>query len=485
MIGLRDKPTGYVACVAVAAIVAVVGARNYAGGWNDGSRLATVECLVDNHTLAIDQSVFVDVPHERVGTVEPFPYSRDDPGAWVFGTLDKIRVDGHWYSHKPPVPAVALAGAYAAWQKLAGGTARDRCNEFCYCMTLVSAGAAYVIAIASLFHLAGILGLTPMERLLVSGSFALTTMAPVYARHVNDHILLLAVAMLAAANLLKLAEAIETRGPSWRRDRMRLLLVGALGGLGYAIDQASGPLLLTALFAVIAYRTRGQFAGLVLFASAALPCIVLHQALNYAVGGTIRPIGSVVEYFAWPGSPFSRETMTGFWNHPSLRHFVAYLSSMLFDLRRGFVLHNLSLLLLLPGVVTLWRRHAAQRPELLALGGWAAGTWLAYGALSNNLSGVCCSIRWFVPLLAFGYVALAVLVRHDERYRRGLWLLSAVGLPLAAMMWWNGPWREPETAFFVRLERAGVAVWLGWCVWAFLPAVRSAVRAFRPLTSPG
>ena len=42
--------------------IALVSARDYAGGWNDGSRLATVESLVDYHTLAIDKSIYVDVP---------------------------------------------------------------------------------------------------------------------------------------------------------------------------------------------------------------------------------------------------------------------------------------------------------------------------------------------------------------------------------------------------------------------------------------
>jgi len=31
---------------------------------------------------------------------------------------------------------------------------------------------------------------------------------------------------------------------------------------------------------------------------------------------------------------------------------------------------------------------------------WCLGVWLLYAALSNNYGGLCCSIRWFVPLLA-------------------------------------------------------------------------------------
>ena len=67
------KALCHVAVVAVAAFIALAGARPFAGSWNDGSRLATVEALVDYGTWAIDDSVFLCVPdgHPRptVGTL--------------------------------------------------------------------------------------------------------------------------------------------------------------------------------------------------------------------------------------------------------------------------------------------------------------------------------------------------------------------------------------------------------------------------------
>ncbi len=43
-----------------AALTAVVLAKPYSGGWNDGSRLATAEMLAEDGTWAIDGSVFVE-----------------------------------------------------------------------------------------------------------------------------------------------------------------------------------------------------------------------------------------------------------------------------------------------------------------------------------------------------------------------------------------------------------------------------------------
>src|SRR5262245_23214162 len=85
----------------VAAVIAAVSALPDAGGWNDGSRLATVESLVDYRTLRIDDSVFVQpsaAPHS------PYP---DEP-LLRDGTKDKLLIDGHYYSDKSPVPALWL-----------------------------------------------------------------------------------------------------------------------------------------------------------------------------------------------------------------------------------------------------------------------------------------------------------------------------------------------------------------------------------------
>src|SRR6185295_3499159 len=90
--------------VALAGIVAFISARPYAGSWNDGSRLATVECLVDRHTLVIDDSLFV-----KVGTSTPYRGEGVDNG-----TLDKLHINGHFYSDKSPVPALLLAIIYQA-----------------------------------------------------------------------------------------------------------------------------------------------------------------------------------------------------------------------------------------------------------------------------------------------------------------------------------------------------------------------------------
>ena len=73
-----------VVVVVTAAVVAFASARPYAGAWNDGSRLATVEALVDFGTLAIDDSIFVAVtPGDD--PMAPGPFRGPDPALRLRG----------------------------------------------------------------------------------------------------------------------------------------------------------------------------------------------------------------------------------------------------------------------------------------------------------------------------------------------------------------------------------------------------------------
>src|SRR5581483_9548615 len=90
------------AVLAVAAAIAILGAHPYAGAWNDGSRLATVECVVDYHTLAIDRSIFVNVP-VAADAPAATPYPKTEPLLLEKGTQDKLLIDGQYYSDKGPV----------------------------------------------------------------------------------------------------------------------------------------------------------------------------------------------------------------------------------------------------------------------------------------------------------------------------------------------------------------------------------------------
>jgi len=459
----RDRlAESLIVSLAVALVLLLV--RPYAGSWNDGSRLATVESLVDRHTWIIDDSIFVQVPQSP-----PLPYSSRDRDLLEHGTQDKLFIDGHYYSDKSPVPALLMAGCYQVWQWTTGLTARSHPDHFCRALTIAFSGMAYVVSVWCMYRLAQRLNLSFASRLLLTASFALATVALPYARQINNHILLLAVTSVLVLEVAILHEETEN-GQAFLR---RFAALGFLTGLVYTIDLGVGPVILVCTAGlVVSYSfSREPQASVsaclrlaakqaVLFGLAALPWIVLHHALNYAIGGSLKPANAHPEYFRWPGSPFAAANLTGSWIHPNLGAFLLYAASMLAG-KRGFFGHNLPLFLTIPALFVLLRRHREMRQEVLWALGCCMGTWLLYAATSNNSSGQCCTIRWFVPLLAPAYFLLALLLRSFPDVRLDLMVLSGWGTLLVVLMR-EGPWMGGMVPFFWPIQAAALASW-GLC----------------------
>jgi hypothetical protein len=449
----RATPTMvFVAALALAAAVA----RPFAGGWNDGSRLATVESLVDQHSLAIDQSVFVTPPPPTAG--EAAPYAADDLLSTTFGTGDKLFIDGHYYSDKSPVPALGMGIAYWIAQQTTGLVARDRVDVFCRLLTILTSGMAYAVAVAAMFLLFGEISLSPGMACAVAASFALSTMTLTYAEHVNNHSLFLGVAAVLMLELSRWFRQSSAGNP----DRLRLCWIGCLAGAGYAIDLGVGPALIAAVGLLVIYQTRSIGAATVLVGGM-MPLVLLHHAVNFAVGGTLGPANANAAYFNWPGCSFNSQNMTGGWHHSSFGNFLLYAASLLFG-KRGFIGHNLPLFLMFPGAIYLVRQRVRETPLVAFALLWSALTWGLYAVNSTNSSGQCCSIRWFLPLLAPGFLIVALSLREYPSWRPAFLILSAWGAVLALQMLGPGPWMQHMVPHFWQIEAAAYLSLLGWLV---------------------
>jgi hypothetical protein len=419
--------------VFAAAIAALVVARPYAGAWNDGSRLATVESLVDRHTWAIDDSIYF----KPANAARP-PYDPSNELVAAYGTQDKLLIDGRYYSDKSPVPAVLMAGPYQLWRWLGGPSAAERPDLFARGLTWLFAGVPFVLAVWAVGRITRSVGVPGPWDLLLTAGFAFGSLALPYAEFVNNHILLLAVAAGIAEAAVR-PRPLTTGRAAW---------LGALAGFGYTIDLGAGPPLFVAVAGLVAWQGRGE--GLVrkvlAFGLAAAPCVVANHVITYAVAGTIGPANAMAEYLDWPGSPFTGPQATGGWHHKSVGLAGLYALDMLYG-KKGFLTYSPPLLLAGAGLPLLLWRRCRERPALVAFGIWALVTWLLYAATSHNLAGECLSIRWFVPLLAAGYLTLAVLVREVPAARTDLTTLLVAGFALTPEFAIGGAWykRIPYT----------------------------------------
>jgi hypothetical protein len=370
-----------------------------------------------------------------------------------------------------------MAGLYRVWLALGGPRAAERPDWFAWFLTVATSGVAYVLAVWCVGRLGARLGFSDRLRFLFVLAFAAATVAPAYSRHVNSHVVLLAVAAALCAVLTapwergRLGRAYSfgagsvsdgwdahpsrtLPAPKERLPAGRLGRVGTLAGFGYTLDLGLGPALLVALapYCVVVYRRRS-----LLMLLAATPWLAAHHALNYAVGGTLVPANAVAEYLRWPGSPFDAHTMTGGWKHTP-GAFALYVGDLLFG-KKGFFFHNLPLLLAPAAAALAWRDRRAERPAVAFAAGWAFLGGFAYAATSTNLSGQCCSIRWFVPLLAPGFWVVGLLLRDHPRYRRDFAWLAGCGAILGVLMWSAGPWAGKMPPGYWGVVAAALAGW--------------------------
>lgn len=442
---------------AVSALVmlfAIIGVRPYAGSWNDGSRLAAVESLLDRGTLSIDDSMFVKPALSPAGHS---PYPLDDSSLQARGTLDKLLIRGHYHSDKPPVISIAMAALYAPIQWLDLAPSPDTNPErFIWILTEATAVAAFAVTLISMHSLGRLIGLSGWAQAIWFSAFALGTFALAYTRHVNNHILQLAVAAVWCLLSVRMANGnIE----GWKSIVLGVILGTALG-FGYNLDLGSGPLMFFSAILLLAARDRRPLPVLVT-AMAASPWIAACHWANLTIGGVTGPLNAVPEYLAWPGSPFSTGNMTGVMRH-SPTGFLLYAGSLLGG-KHGVVVHNLPLFLCFPALATLGR--SKWRLELLAGLGWCGGAWILYSLMSNNHSGGSCSVRWFVPFLAPGFFLLATYLAACPDRIADLAVLGGWGTILGLTMWWVGPWTTRMIPGLWPVVGCALASWLVLCIW--------------------
>ncbi|WP_439627373.1 hypothetical protein [Gemmata sp.] len=431
----------------VAAAAAVSGwfAIPYAGGYSDGSRLAAIESVGARGTLAIDDSVFVGQQVSREGVPPAYDPALGALLGW--GTGDKMFVGGQFYSHHPPVPLLAAGALYRGWLLLGLPPASRRPDLFATWVTIATACVPYAVAVGSVGWLARReVGLPGPAAALLTLSIAAATCAPAYSRQVTGHVLLLAVGALACVAVAR----SERLGPS----RGRSIALGTLAGAGYALDGALGPALVLCVFAYVASL---RWRSLLPAALAAAPWAAAHHLVLYAVTGDALSPASDPKNWAW-GSPFNPENLTGGrFMHTPLGT-LEYLAEMLVG-PRGFLSHNLPLALAPAAAALLaWRCPADRRAVVFACG-WVVVGAAPYVLCSNNHSGTCLSVRWFVPFLAPGFWLVALLLRRRPECAYDLAWLTLGGLVLGYHMFLGGPWRMDTVPY---LNLVGVVAVLGW-----------------------
>ncbi len=130
---------------------------------NDTSRFAHMESLADYGVSYIDQSRY----------------------SW---TVDKVTINGHDYSNKPPVPAIIGAGVYLLIREATGWTFATHETSCIYLLTLILAGIPTAFLVAMFYLALGVYpSISPVVRHLTTVALAVGTILTSYSVTLNNH----------------------------------------------------------------------------------------------------------------------------------------------------------------------------------------------------------------------------------------------------------------------------------------------------------
>ncbi|GAC1411441.1 MAG: hypothetical protein NVSMB64_21220 [Candidatus Velthaea sp.] len=282
--------------------------------WNENSRLAAVESLVDRGTFAIDDS----------------PYR----------TGDKYRYKGRYYSDKPPF--FTLLGAIVGGVlKIAHiGLVQRSAKVFKITLSVSLVALPFGLGVGGIFILLRLLETEESWAVGIATIAGTATLALPFASVLINHI---PAAALLVGGLVCLVEArIAAAGG------LVVALAGALLAFAIGIDTSYAIFFVLAPIAI----GRANFRPYAAYLGGALPSLVALGYADLALSGTWLPPDTNAALFDWPGSEFVRGNIAGGIVHRSFGELIAYAFNLLVG-TRGLYLYSPILIL---GTYALVRR---------------------------------------------------------------------------------------------------------------------------------
>ncbi len=235
--------------------------------WNDGSRLATVESIVERGTLAIDDSSFFN------------------------STSDRIFYNNRFYSDK--APGMAFLGVPVYFVLASFGMTFSTGTAAIFALNLVVALLSALLAVLFYDSLKYFVG-SKRQRAILSFSLALATGIAVYSGvFVSPNV----AAFFTFASFYFLLKYVKEK-PS----TANAILAGVMGGFAVLVEYTS----LILLFFIFAYAllSTAKRKRIFLAPLAIAPFILAILFYNFAI--TENPLVSPYAYLhSWEGSPFS------------------------------------------------------------------------------------------------------------------------------------------------------------------------------------
>lgn len=373
---------------------------------NPASRLATIESLAHRGTFVIDGSGFIS-------------------------TCDKVMIEGHYYSSKPPMLSVLSTGAYLTFSGLTGITFGSNESASIRFISLFTGGLPYLILLYFFYRF--LCRWFESRRTIVLGLavFTLNYIGLGYAITLNNHTPAAACLFISFYYAFLLRRGDLKGNGFW-------LLSGFLAGLG-ATFEFWGGLFSLAFIGYLASKDPRRSLGL--FIPAAAVPVLIHFLLTHAATGSFLPIYLRPDLYRFSG---------GYWLDPVGIDAICEPKPVYFF---HLILGHHGLLSMTPVfLLSFWSmfRAAIRRnnrfAEALTIGIPVVLCLLFLGMRTRNYGGVSAGLRWMIHAMPFLFLFTADWIdRHRSRISMVLLAaLAAIGFAILCDIPWSngGPWHN-------------------------------------------
>ncbi len=406
-------------------------------GQNDLSRFVAVDSLVNRGVLHIDDSPWAQKKVHRGGRE-------------YFLLNDMVRnpLDGHFYSSKPPLFTLILAGALKPFQLLGAEFAfypLSRAAKPAFLLTWLVIGGTSAWAFYVFRRKVGRL-LSGSEADLVTVLTLGGTLFLSYSLTMNHHTFTAAL-VLTSFFLLGMAEAQR------RVSARRMAAAGFLMGLATVVDIGHGFAFSMAFGLYVVFYMR-SLRALAAFALASLPPLAAHCVVQYSTFGSILPVQMIGGMKGYAGSYWHAPLEPDVWAIPRYKYWLLTLFSA-----RGLFLLSPILLVGAAGMAEEIKKAArmGHRATREAAGPGYAALTVLFGVVfllvyysfvaGTSFGGSCFGMRWyigFMPLLAFYAAKSYARWRVSSAFRRAFYALGLISVAYA-LIGAQEPWMLMES----------------------------------------
>lgn len=371
--------------VCVGFIFVVLGAQGYDYGDALNSRLATVYSLVKYGTWYIDR------PQD------------EDPILFEQRTIDKVYVNDHIISSKPPVLPLFMAAECVLMNKILGWDldVKAEANRMVRVINMTLVGFAYVVTLGFFLKTTRLFIPDPLTRGALLLSLAFGTQLWGYSTHMNNHVPAAALIMVATYLAMGLGMGKLAARP-WR-----FFLFGICAGLVPTIDMPGTIFVAFAGFYLLWKHPHRTFiwAGLGAF----IP-LATHAYLMYTITGSILPVQTRNDLYLYEGSYWRNPRGVDALNQPK----GEYLFNMTLGRCGIFSLFPILLVGMASSLRALFKKSMPFRSGVLA-GACAFFILTVYYVVkTNNYGGEAYGFRWYIvamPILLLMGAPILVTMR--------------------------------------------------------------------------